>query len=116
MSSNSECRSDVLVALSSSGNVPCLCSMCYWGVAFFLLCGCAVPQEAAVFPPQLNDKLERIDPISFEELSKSEPMTVEQASTNAAQKVIVSAESTAVRTLSLEDVRSAALASNLGLV
>ena len=96
------------------------------GSSILLFVGCAVPdysgsdscpsglpQRGSTLP--CSSKLSQIDAVSFSALSKSAPITVEQASTNASESVAVSADEFAGKALTLEDVRAAALERNLGL-
>jgi outer membrane protein len=78
--------------------------------------GCGLPE--ATLPPGMEKttaNLDRIETIRLEEQSRSEPVTIEQATEQLAREVTEPNEARPAVELTLEEVRAAALADNLDL-
>jgi outer membrane protein len=84
--------------------------------AFFVLSGCpTVQRENLVRDRQLEDRLTKIEAVRLVDQSISEPVTIEQATEQINHQVTESNQPLRTVTLSIEQVRAAALANNLDL-
>ncbi len=90
-----------------------------WGVVVFLvlgLAGCGTPEvEREPALTALAAKLDRIETVRLEEQSKSEPVTIEQATEKVAKEVAEPNQTFPAVEITLDQVRAAALANNLDL-
>jgi len=90
-----------------------------WGLALLLILGaggCGIP-EVKREPKMvaLAEKLNTIDTVQLEEKSKSEPVTIEQATENLAKQIAEPNRPQREIKFTLDEVRAAALANNLDL-
>ncbi|MGE5297315.1 MAG: TolC family protein, partial [Solirubrobacterales bacterium] len=90
-----------------------------WGVAVFLilgLAGCGTPEvEREPALAALAAKLDTIETVRLQEQSKSEPLTIEQATQQVAREIAEPNQTERTVELTLDEVRAAALANNLDL-
>ncbi len=85
-------------------------------IALFVLSGCpTIQKENLVRDKLLEDKLSKIDAVRLVDQSISEPVTIEQATEQINQQVTEPNQPHKTVTLSIEQVRAAALANNLDL-
>ncbi len=92
--------------------------MC-WAVGLFLvlgIAGCGTPEvEREPALAALAAKLDTIETVRLEEQSKSEPVTIEEATEKVAKEVAEPNQTQSVIRFTLDEVRAAALANNLDL-
>jgi outer membrane protein TolC len=90
-----------------------------WGLGLLLvlgIAGCGIPEvQRGPEMAALAARLDTIKTVRLEEQSKSEPVTIEQATENLARQIVEPNQTKPAIQFTLDEVRAAALANNLDL-